>query len=360
MTTKILVSSNGIHALLVFVVFLGVSCGRIQALQDESTNRETSLQSHVCSNVRSYSGDINALDGSSSCGTLYNELDCISALGIYQGFCSWDSHRCFSGVDGEKTDCDTITEDLCSISNFSVLRPCKWVVREPKVPTSTPVTADGKGSSELIAVPTEALPQTGGPTTVDFGHQFDPDMFSTPTALWGMDQYSSTNSGKRMSLRMEQSLSSPIDLAPSSLHWNDDWRPAHEMEKTNEELIDTPTNEEATYSNTPTLEPSNSMSRDTMPQLARNSGAGSASPFLGWALIIVGFVVAEVLFGCCSYRSWRREANETKPAQLDLTILCDDTDNTKAAPINPVILFDDMPVSQHDPTNPSEANCTTP
>ena len=358
MMTKPLVSSNGLHAMLVFVVLFGVSSNRIQALQEGSTNHETSLPTHVCS----YLGDNNASDGSSTCDTLYNELDCISAQGIYQGFCTWDSRRCFSGADGEKTNCDSITEDLCTMTNVSVLRPCKWFVREPKVTTSTPVTVPVEGTSEFITAPTEVLPKAGRPAIVDIRHQIDTDMFSTPTERWGMDQYSSTNSGKRMSLRNEQSLydleTSPIDLAPASLHLTDDWRPAHEMEETMEQFLDPTMNEEAMHSNVPTLQPSISM-----PQLVvmgAKSAAGSASPFLGWVLIIVAFAVAELLFACCSFRSWTREADESKPAQLDLTILCDDTNNIKAVPMDPVILFDDVHVSQRDPTNPIEANCTTP
>ncbi len=248
------------------------------------------------------------------------------------------------------------------MTNFSVLRQCKWFVREPKVPTSTPVTVPVEGTSEFITAPTEVLPKAGRPAIVDIRHQIDTDMFSTPTERWGMDQYSSTNSGKRMSLRNEQSLydleTSPIDLAPASLHLTDDWRPAHEMEETMEQFLDPTMNEEAMHSNVPTLQPSISM-----PQLVvmgAKSAAGSASPFLGWVLIIVAFAVAELLFACCSFRSWTREADESKPAQLDLTILCDDTNNIKAVPMDPVILFDDVHVSQRDPTNPIEANCTTP
>ena len=386
--TKLLSSSIGQLALLSYASLLGLS-SRAHALQLQSANHETGLQSNVCGSADNMGPRV----GSSTCDTLYNELDCISATGVYQGFCSWDYERCVSGMDGEKTDCDGVVEDACFITHFSVLRPCMWLSGIPQAPISTRVPMLLQGTQESLSTPTETTPQPNRPTTLSSGLS-NTSPFSTAKDLFGMDQYPSTTSGKRTSLRAAQpscdfATSRPDDVATPSLHWENDWRPdlsslasnevtsphkeeqqlttyPGEMEQTTEESLDTPTNEEAKEdTTTPTLEQSFSDERNSTSQLtltSATSAAGSASPFLGWVMIIVAFVFAEILFACCCYRNWTNEDDDdnSNPAQLDLTILCDDTDNAKSRPMECALSADDESMSNRDPTVPSKQRCTTP
>ena len=387
MMTKLLASSSCQHALLLFAA-LNCLSHRTEALQLESANTETGIPSYVCDSP----GDIDPLVGSMKCSALLNELDCISSKGVYQGFCSWGNDRCFSGVDGEKTDCDSINKDLCILAAFSVARPCMWLPGVPNAPMSTrmPILLDG--APQLFAPPTAVSPTTNRPKTRAFGIS-DASPLSSEADKFEMDQYRSNTSGKQTSLRAEQQsfdlATYPTnDFAPATLHWNHDWSPdldlfapneptslfeakqqqlttyPTEMEQTNEELLDTAANEEAKDAITPTLEPSFSNDHGMTSHLALmgvTSAAGNSSPFLGWVLVIVGFAFAELLFACFCYRSWRNEAEDSKaPAQLELTIICDDTDNTKARPMESALCLDDESMCNPDPMSPSNVRFTTP
>ena len=381
--TKLLVSSSCQLVLLSFatLLVLGIS-SRAHARQLGSANHDIGLQSNVCGSA----GEMDSPVGSSTCETLYNELDCISAKGVYQGLCVWDYNRCFSGVDKEKTDCNNMVEDACSITHFSVLRPCMWQSNVSTAPISTRVPMLLQGASEPFT-PKWTTSKPDRPTTLALGLS-ETSPLLTPKAVFEMNQYPSTTSDKRTSLRAEQpsfglATSRLDDFAPAALYWDNNLRPdlvslasnedipfhkeeqerefSAEMEQTTEESRDTPTEEEAKDITTPSLEPS--FSDNTTSQLgltSATSAAGSASPFLGWVLIIVAFAFAEVLFACCCYRNWANEDDDSKPAQLDLTILCDDTDNTKARPTDSAIFVEDESMSNRDPTSPSDAQCTTP
>jgi hypothetical protein len=59
------------------------------------------------------------------------------------------------------------------------------------------------------------------------------------------------------------------------------------------------------------------------------SAAGSASPYLGWVLIILAFVFVEMCRGCCSICRHKEEVAKSKPASCDLNVPCNNTATNK-------------------------------
>lgn len=55
------------------------------------------------------------------------------------------------------------------------------------------------------------------------------------------------------------------------------------------------------------------------------SAAGTASPYLGWVLIILAFVFLEMCRACCSISRYREELAKSKDASRDLNVPCNDT-----------------------------------
>jgi hypothetical protein len=59
------------------------------------------------------------------------------------------------------------------------------------------------------------------------------------------------------------------------------------------------------------------------------SAAGSTTPYLGWVLIIVGFVFLELCRACCNICRFREELATSKPASRDLNVPSNDTSTSK-------------------------------